>query len=180
MFDTIKRKPSIYSNSTYKTMRVIEELSKHVKDNGFIPLIKLSELVKQEKASVYRIINTLMEMGYLDKSGSKYKIGLKFLSITENIVHKYQFIDVARPLMQDLALSVHERAFISVIDKHEVVQIEITEGNPKFQIVSGVGTRFPLHAVASGKLFLSSMDEEEFTDYIKQTNFKSITKIKHV
>ena len=174
MIDRIRKKPHIYSHSAYKTMRLIEALAS-IESDGFVSLRRLSERVGQDKASVYRIINTLIEMDYVEKLGSRYKLGLRFLSITEKLVNRYNFIETARSLMQELALQVHERVFLTVLDRNEVVQIETIEGNPTLRIVSGVGTRFPLHAISSGKVFLAFMKEQQMQELLDSLVLKRCT-----
>lgn len=167
-------KPHFFSNSTYKAMKVIEELAS-VEDSGYVSLIELSKRIGQDRSSVYRILNTLQEMMYVDKKDSKYRLTLKFFNLTHSMAGQLNLREIAYPFMKEFAEEVHERVFLSVQDKLEAVQIELVEGNPWIRATSGVGARFPLHASSSGKLFLAAMTDRELQKILPRLEFSRVT-----
>ncbi len=172
--DRIWEKPHFFSNSTYKAMKVIEELAA-VEDSGYVSLLELSRRIRQDRSSVYRIVNTLHEMEYIDKHESRYRLSLKFFNLTHSMAGKLNLREIAHPFMQELAAQVHERVFLSVQDKLEVVQIDLVEGNPWIRVTSDIGARFPVHAASSGKLFLAAMTDKELQKILPRLELSPVT-----
>lgn len=168
IIDEIKEKPQFFSNSTYNALLIIEELAK-VEKPGFISILELSKKLSQNKSTIYRILNTLTKMGYLEKNKSKYRLGYKFITFSEAVTNRINLHDIARPVMEELANEVGERVFLALADKEqlEAVQIELIEGNPWVRLTSQVGSRFPLYSSSSGKVFLSEYSQEELKKYIR-------------
>jgi len=163
------------SQTTQKALTVIEALTT-VADSGFISLIELRKKTQIDKAVVYRILNTLLDSGYLEKKESKYRLGLKLLQLSMNGVRHQSMVDLVHPHLVELSAEVGERAFLSVIDGTEVVQIDKVEGNPRLRVVSEIGSRFPLHCTASGKVYLASLAEEERPDILRKLTLEKLTK----
>jgi len=166
--DAIKEKPQFFSNSTYNAFLIIEEMAK-IDDPGYISILDLSKKLSQNKSAVYRILNTLTEMGYLDKNDSKYRLGYKFMIFSEAVVNRINIHTIAKPIMEELANKINERVFLALADKeqNEVVQMDLIEGNPWIRLTSQVGSRFPLYSSSSGKVFLSEYSQENLQKYIR-------------
>lgn len=155
----IQERPQLYSSSTYKAMTLIEELAR-TPEKGFVSKADLSKRTGLDKSAVYRILNTISLMGYLERENKRYRLGLKFLELTQSLVRHYNLREIAHPFMVALAQEVGERVFLALLDHDSIVQIDIVEGNPWIRITSDVGTRFPLYASSAGKLFLADMPDE--------------------
>jgi DNA-binding IclR family transcriptional regulator len=162
------------SSTTEKALIVLETLAA-VENDGFISLVELSRAAGMEKAVVYRILNSLLATGYAEKQDARYRLSLKLLEISLNAARSKSLADVAHPHLEELAALSGERAFLAVLDRHEVVQVDKVEGNPRIRVVSEVGTRFPLQCTSSGKLFLAYMPEAWTRGFLAQNEIEKCT-----
>lgn len=147
------------SSTTEKALVVLETLAA-AENDGFISLVELSRATGMEKAVVYRVLNSFLATGYAEKRDARYRLSLKLLEVSLSAARNTSLADVVHPHLEELASLSGERAFLAVLDRHEVVQVDKIEGNPRIRVVSEVGTRFPLQCTSSGKLFLAFMPEE--------------------
>ncbi|MFC0272738.1 IclR family transcriptional regulator [Metabacillus herbersteinensis] len=122
----------------------------------------VTEIAKQidiNKSSVYRILSTLVQYGYIeqDKETSRYKLGYKFLEISSKLLESIDLRSEASPFLQELESKTNEVIHLVVYDQGEVVYIEKLEGNETLRMHSKVGKRAPMHCTSVGKAILAHL-----------------------
>lgn len=120
----------------------------------------LSELTQQAKlapSTTHRLLNSLVQAGYAsqDPDTGRYGLGNNLLLLSRRAAHKHQLIQVARPYLERLARDVGETANLTSRDDDTVIQLDHVDSPNILRVAYPVGERFPLHASASGKLFLA-------------------------
>ena len=83
------------------------------------------------KSSVYRILSTLVQYGYVEQNQEtdRYKLGYKFLEISSKLLESIDLRTEARPFLKELEEETTEVIHLVVYDQGEVVYIEKLEGN---------------------------------------------------
>lgn len=122
----------------------------------------VTEIAKQidiNKSSVYRILSTLVQYGYIeqDSETGKYKLGYKFLEISSKLLESIDLRSEAKPFLQELENKTNEVIHLVVYDQGEVVYIEKLEGNETLRMHSKVGKRAPMHCTSVGKAILAHL-----------------------
>ncbi|MCM3121759.1 IclR family transcriptional regulator [Mesobacillus sp. AQ2] len=124
---------------------------------GGLGVTEISKQIDINKSSVYRILSTLAQYGYIeqDESTGRYKLGYKFLEISSKLLDSIDLRAEARPFLQELENETNEVIHLVVYDQGEVVYIEKLEGTETLRMHSKVGKRAPMHCTSVGKAILA-------------------------
>lgn len=126
---------------------------------GGLGVTEIAKQIDINKSSVYRILSTLVQYGYIEQDGDtgKYKLGYKFLEISSKLLESIDLRAEARPFLQELENETNEVIHLVVYDQGEVVYIEKLEGNETLRMHSKVGKRAPMHCTSVGKAILAHL-----------------------
>jgi IclR family transcriptional regulator, KDG regulon repressor len=131
-------------------------------------LTEIAQRVKLHKATTHRIVATLMNQGYLDRSpdGQKYRLGLRLASLGSLVTSQMNLRRDSLPYLNQLSERFGETCDLSIFDNGEVLYIEVLRSNHALSIAAAIGQRLPLHCTASGKIFLTYLPPEERAKYL--------------
>jgi len=168
-----KRKLSI-AGTVDKALRIVDFLSNTGRETG---IIEIARNLKINKSTVQRIVNTLCRYGYLQQNleSRKYKVGLKFLEISSQILQEMDLRRVARPFLEELRDITRETVHLMILDGTMGVYIDTIESPQRIRMVSPVGTREELHFSSVGKALLAFLPEQKVDEIIKQQGLKRKT-----
>ncbi|MCM3569253.1 IclR family transcriptional regulator [Neobacillus mesonae] len=124
-----------------------------------IGVTEISNQMDINKSSVYRILSTLVQYGYMeqDPETGRYKLGYKFLDISSKLLDSIDLRSEAKPFLRELEQETNEVIHLVVFDRGEVVYIEKLEGNETLRMHSKVGKRAPMHCTSVGKAIMSHL-----------------------
>jgi DNA-binding IclR family transcriptional regulator len=133
----------------------------------------VSELAKQlkiGKSTVHGITSALEELGVLvrDALHKKYNMGYTLLELREKAYTKMELRDVARIPMEKLMEKIGETVFLGVLNGDHVTILDMVESHNEMKITSPPGTRIPLIAGATGKVFLAQFEEKKAKEIIQK------------
>jgi IclR family KDG regulon transcriptional repressor len=146
--------------------------------NLFIDYTELSfqeiiELSGIPKTSVYRMLMSLEEMGFLEKGiDSKYRLGLLFLKFGHLVSSRLDIRQIAYPIMDNLHNDVKEAINLIIKQGDEAIYIEKIDRNQKVRLYTAIGRRSPLYAGACSRVILSYLPEPEITAYMESIELK--------
>ncbi len=128
----------------------------------------IAQAVGLHKATAHRIVTTLVNYGYLERveDGQKYRLGLELPNLGYKVLRRMDLRREAVPFMKQLAAEWDETCDLSIFDQGQVFYIEIVRGTRALTISAAVGQRLPVHATASGKLFLAYLPEKQLNDIL--------------
>jgi IclR family transcriptional regulator, KDG regulon repressor len=133
----------------------------------------VSELAKQlkiGKSTVHGITSALEELGVLvrDALHKKYNMGYTLLELRKKAYAKMELRDVARIPMEKLMEKIGETVFLGVLNGDHVTILDMVESHNEMKITSPPGTRLPLIAGATGKVFLAQFEEKKAKEIIQK------------
>jgi DNA-binding IclR family transcriptional regulator len=133
-------------------------------------LTEIAQIVDLHKATTHRIVTTLVNNGYLERTpdNQKYRLGLRLADMGFKVISRMDVRREALPLMNELVKKWDETVDLSLFDHGEVLYIESLKGNRVLQIAAAVGQRLPAYCTASGKIFLSFLPAEELDPILSQ------------
>ncbi|MDO6848625.1 IclR family transcriptional regulator [Priestia megaterium] len=142
--------------------------------------IGVTEIAKQmdiNKSSVYRILTTLAQYGYIeqDQETGRYKLGYKFLEVSSKLLDSIDLRTEAKPFLQELESETNEVIHLVVYDQGEVVYIEKLEGNQTLRMHSKVGKRAPMHCTSVGKAILAFLPLNTVTSILERKGLPAHT-----
>ncbi|KKB74319.1 MULTISPECIES: IclR family transcriptional regulator [Bacillus] len=148
--------------------------------NLFLTREKLSlndmiELTGMPKTSVYRMVRSLEDMGFLDRyEDGMYALGLLFLQYGQLVSDRLDIRKIALPVMEKLRDEVDEAVHLIVREGDEAMYIEKIEGTHTVRLYTAIGRRSPLYAGACARSILTFLPREERDEYIRKTDLVPI------
>lgn len=130
---------------------------------GGLGVTEIANQMDINKSSVYRILSTLVQYGYIEQDieTGRYKLGYAFLTISSKLLESIDLRTEAKPYLQLLENETNEVIHLVVFDQGEVVYIEKLEGNELLRMHSRVGKRAPMHCTSVGKTILANLSKAE-------------------
>jgi DNA-binding IclR family transcriptional regulator len=166
----MKQKPL---RTVQKTFKVLENLAKKQP-------AKPSELLKESglsRASIHRILSTLIELGYVDKeSDSRYSLSFKMFTIVNTLRSSNRLLFIARSHMTRLSQISEEIVNLAITHDQRVLYIDKIESQHYLRVDRPIGQTDPLHCTALGKVLLSGLSDLEFEVFLKSTALVPHTK----
>ncbi|GMB09746.1 IclR family transcriptional regulator [Thermolongibacillus altinsuensis] len=153
--------------SVSRALDIIEIVSSEKDGLGVTEIAKQMDI---NKSSVYRILSTLVQYGYMeqDEETSRYKLGYKFLEMSSKLLESIDLRKEARPFLQELEKETNEVIHLVVYDQGEVIYIEKLEGTETLRMHSKVGKRAPMHCTAVGKAILAHLPSNVVLDILER------------
>jgi DNA-binding IclR family transcriptional regulator len=119
--------------------------------------------VDLDKATVTRLLRTLIEAGYVaqDPLDRRYRLTGKILRLAHGVARSLDLQRVARPHLKALRDRLHETVHLGVMEDLSVYYVDKLEADHSVQLVTAVGRTMPLHSTALGKALLAALPEDE-------------------
>lgn len=149
--------------SVVKTMALLETLSKTEE----LGVTEISRIVGSSKSTVYRFLNTLVQLGYVRQNTEteKYSLTLRTFQVGVHALNRLDLYKAALPFMKDLAVKTEETIHLASIENGRVFYVDKIESTQALKVaMSSAQGRFvsSIHS-AVGKAILSwqGADEQE-------------------
>ncbi len=129
--------------------------------DGPVGVTSLAHELKLTKSNVFRLLNTLVQRGYVRRQGDgQYELTLKVWHLGLAVLSRMDLKKIAGPYIYELMRSTKESVHLSIMDNGEVIYIDKVESDQPVRAYSRVGDRPPAHCVATGKALLAYLPED--------------------
>lgn len=157
-----------------RTLDIIELLATSREGLG---VTEIGQKIDLHKSTVYRLLTALLDRGYIEKDPktSTYKIGLKFIEISGLFLKKLELKTEALPFMRQLAEKVGQPVHLAILEGTDVIYIEKVELVNSIRMYSQIGRRVPVYCSAIGKILLTGLTPEHFTEVLESIKFEKLT-----
>lgn len=164
---------SIKNKTVVRSMEIVELFTEH-DVLTFQEIIGLSGI---PKTSVYRMLLSLEDMGFLEKgSDNQYRLGLLFLKYGQLVLNRLDIRQTAYPIMEDLHNDTKEAINLIVRQGDEAMYIEKIDTNQKVRLYTEIGRRSPLYAGACSRVLLSFSSDFEIERYLNKRKLAAFAK----
>lgn len=127
------------------------------------------------KSTVHDHLQTMVDHEYVNKHGSTYTLGLKFLTHGGRKRDEMDLYRVARPEIRDLANNTGELVNL-VTEEHGLgVYLDLKRGDNAVSLDSYLGKREYLHSTAVGKTILANRPDEFVEQVIEKHGLPAVT-----
>lgn len=118
---------------------------------------QLAAVLGMPKARVHRHLGALRAHGYVMQEAptSVYRVGWRLYLLGQACAAHFDVMTLAKPALERLRDRVGQTIVIATFDGTDVVVLDFLRGTAPVEITLRPGTRFPLHAVAQGKIVLA-------------------------
>ncbi len=132
-----------------------------------------AELVQRTglpKATVSRLTTTLLQLGFLTRvaDGRGFEIGPAALAVGHSLVASSELLEIANPLLQELADRLDATAGLAVGHDMDMLYIGYRAGQRVATLRLGVGSILPMASTATGHAFLWAQSVAEQRRLIAQ------------
>jgi IclR family transcriptional regulator, KDG regulon repressor len=136
----------------------------------------LARSLEIPKTTVFRILFTLRELGHVrqDPRTHAYQLTreIGWLTRTEEMEMLRR---VARPHMARLLTRFEQTVNLAILDREQVLYVEILEGLRSIRMSATVNTYAPVHSTAVGKSILAYMHPIEAKEVLKKNKLAKLT-----
>ncbi len=146
--------------SVERTFKLVEILS----EKGALGITELSVLSGLNKTTVYRLLSTLVNLGYVRKktANEKYELTLKFLRLSADTLSKIDFRHTARPYLEKIPAKTGETVHLVERIGNDIIYIDKFESAVNsVRMVSRIGFTLPMIYTAVGKAIMAKLTDKE-------------------
>lgn len=151
------------STTVIKAFQVLEFI-------GYNQPVQPSAIVKElglNRTNVHRLLATLIEIGYVVKTHEGFNLTFKLLKLGRSIPLSKDLRNTVKPYMIELNRKVNENIYLSVLVEDKVFAIDDVKSTRQLTLNKDMAYSDPVHACASGKLFMSQMSPSERLEFIE-------------
>jgi len=123
------------------------------------------------KPTIHRLFTTLEKEGFIQREidGRGFSPGLRLRKMSTGILSSLRIRTARIAILTELAEEIGETCNIALPDRDAMIYLDRVETKWPLRIQLPVGTRVPFYCTASGKLYLSSLDEKHLKNYLRST-----------
>ncbi len=115
-------------------------------------------------SSIYRIVYTLTEMDYLRKTGrNTYELGPQVVSRGFSFLAGREILQVAVPYINRLRDDTSMSSHMAIREGTEAIYVYRALAPQRVSVNVPVGSRFPCHTIAMGRMLLTALTDEDLT-----------------
>jgi DNA-binding IclR family transcriptional regulator len=140
--------------------RGLQLLTLFSRDERELSGAELARRLKAPRASVFRLLHTLEQTGFVERVGdaASYRLGVAVLRLGFEYLSSLELTEHGRPLLEALRDASGFSAHLVVRDGSEVVFIaKAPSASTLFHSIQ-VGARLPAHATVLGRVLLGDLD----------------------
>lgn len=124
--------------------------------------IEMAEALGVSSSSLYRIVQTLTGMGYLNKTGTNtYELGSQVVSRGFSYLASREIVEISAPFITKLRDKTSLSSHLAIREGSETLYVFRALALQRVSVNVPVGTRFPCHTTAMGRALLTCMSAEE-------------------
>ena len=168
-----KKSSSNFIQSVDRALQILECFSEKQKELG---VTEISKLLSLHKSTVFGLIATLENKGYIEQNpaSGKYKLGIKLFELGVQVQNNMDLASAARPYLDSLVKEYNETVHLVQNDNGEAVYIYKVEGTTSMRMYSQLGKRPPMYCTGVGKAILAFMPPEDVDSYIASVDLRKL------
>lgn len=143
------------------------------------PRLSLGEISTRTdlpKSTAHNILKTLQHYGYIEKiDNDHYSLGKSLIPLTQSVRVNAELRDRAAPMLRNLADTVHESVYLTVLDGDFALYIYAIETPSRLMARTAVGERSLLHCTGVGKAMLAFLPPETVKEIVKRQGLPAFT-----
>lgn len=133
-----------------------------------LTLQDISVETQLNKNTVFRILYTLSEHGYITKENQAYRLGQKLADLGNTRLHRRDLLTEAGPYLDSLRDQFGETVNLGVMDGGSIRYVDVRESRERFRLAERIGGSDPLHSTALGKAQLAFLPADEIRRLMKE------------
>lgn len=153
-------------NAVYKCFDILDLLARN---KGSMGVSEIASTVDLHKSTVYNILNSLVDLGVLNKTENKYSFGAKLYLLGQAIDYESLLIRKARPHLQRFSEQNKLTTSLAIRSGMRLVVLERIEPPGAITVSTKKGRVRPLLDGAHGRALLSILPDTEIQEILATT-----------
>jgi IclR family transcriptional regulator, acetate operon repressor len=151
-------------------VRTVELLEYFAGRPGMHSLAEVQEAVGYPKSSLYMLLRTLVELGWVETeaTGTRYGIGVRALLVGTSYIDGDEVVAAARTALDRLADDTTETIHLARLDGADVIYLATRQSQHYLRPFTRVGRRLPAHSTSLGKALLATRTDDEVRALLPQ------------
>lgn len=150
---------------------IVETLMRHDE----MRITELAAKTGLSKSVAHAHLNTLYDMEYVVKDGSKYRLGLKYLALSEQIKAHVENFDEIVDAVDEVATETGEAVRFAKEEHGHLIYLYEAVGGNALSLPFTVGQSEDVHSTAMGKVLLAQYPAERVTAILDGVEFEAKT-----
>ncbi|MCM3713825.1 IclR family transcriptional regulator [Halalkalibacter oceani] len=147
---------------------------------GKVNGLSVSKLVEEtgiSKSIVSRILKTLKDNHYVEQDPDTrfYRLSYDFIGLSLKHFNALGIDGLFLPALRTISAEVKELVQLSVVSQEKVYFVQKIEGDNQLKVADMLGKEAPLHCSAAGKMWLSTLPQEEIIRLVSQHGMSRYT-----
>lgn len=158
----------------YKAFALLDEVGRAQSELG---VSDLARRLNFSKSTVYGITQALTDLGALrqDAETKKFRLGPALVQLGNQALAGVDVRSITRPFMEELSHEFNETVFLGTFNEYGITIIEKVDSPQELKISAPVGTRIPIFAGATGKVFLAGLKEKVLEKILMERSLPKYT-----
>ena len=142
--------------------RVVDILEVFARVGPELGVSDVSRALGLKKATTHRLLASLRRRGIVAQSPTsrRYRLGIKLWELGQMATTQIDWLDRAKPFLQQLTDTVGETTHLAVLDDGQVLYVDKYESSHSLRMPSQVGRRLPAHCSGVGKALIAFLPDE--------------------
>ncbi len=147
------------------------------KSSNGLTLAELNSLLESPKSSLLNLLRPLVAEGYLNHDNGRYRLGPTIFRLAGNIMSVWNFSNVIRPYLEELAQRSHESVYVGVLDRagRTITYVDSIDSPHAVRYSVPIGGVRPLYCTAAGRVLLAFADADFQEEYLRSTKLEAQT-----
>jgi len=160
--------------SIERAFAILEEIARN---RDGIALAELSRRVGLHNSTTFHLVKTMVSLGYIQQTSEskRYRVGRNLFTLAAGALHEIELAQVARPVLEILALRSGECSHFAVRSGDDIVVVAKTAGTGMFQVADQVGVVRPAHCTALGKVLLAALHPQQLERHLQTRELRRFT-----
>jgi DNA-binding IclR family transcriptional regulator len=164
--------------------RGLEILSYFTHERRILSGAQLAKMAKLPRASVFRMLQTLEQAGYVERVGElgthpSYRLGVAVMRLSFEFLTSMELIEQGRPVIESLSDACGYSSHIAVRDGRDVVVVAKALGRHATFHSIQVGARLPVHATVLGRVLMGGLSLQEIERLYAHVPMQAYTDYTH-
>jgi IclR family pca regulon transcriptional regulator len=142
------------------------------------PELTLTEVARKtglNAAAARRSLRTLHTLGYIAINGRRFLLTPRVLKLSTPFFSSMNLQEVAQQYLQDIVAKTGDSSSVTILDGNEVVYIATSSVKRPSRVSTTLGTRFPAHVTALGRVLLAHLDPPILEQRLAEMAFRQYT-----
>jgi IclR family pca regulon transcriptional regulator len=166
------KNPQEFVASLERGLRVLQTFSR---EHPQLTLSEVAGLTQLTPATARRSLQTLEALGYVGRSGRRFLLRAKVLSLGSGYLSAINTEVVLQPFLQEVVSQVGGSSSVTVLDDLDIVYIAHASQNRAIRLTAGTGSRYPVYPTSMGRVLMAFQPDNAIDAYLQRAVFRKLT-----